>query len=83
MITNQGLETYANLHPIQLLVPPEKVTLRQGTLAHGTGGRPKAHYAQVAVNPDGRLSLLVHLEPPFRSEFISVWSPCALVPKVG
>ena len=40
----------------------------------------RLRYAQVSVNPDLRLKLFVHVEPPFRSEFVSVRAPNVLVP---
>ena len=36
--------------------------------------------AQVAINSDRRLRFFVHVQPPFRPEFTSVWSPQVLVP---
>src|ERR1700753_1843276 len=39
-LTAKGiLETYANLHPMQFLGPPEKLALHRRISASGTGGR--------------------------------------------
>ena len=42
----------------------------------------EAHYLQVAVDPKGKFMLFLHLQPSFRSEFISVWPPYILIPSV-
>ena len=77
------LETYANLHPIQLLVPAEKVALQKVSALDTYCENRKTVHAQVTVNADGRLRLLIRLEPPFRSKFASVWSPHVLVAANG
>ena len=64
---------------MQPLGPLEKVALYYRSQPKVRAVDVPIRYEQVAVNPERRIRLLVHVEPSFRSEFISVWSPQVLI----
>ena len=65
---------------MQPLRPPENVALYQRTSAHLKVAGIEIHSAQIAVDPNGQFRIFANLEPPFRSEFISISPPFLLVP---
>ena len=76
MTVKKTVETHANLHPMQLLAPPEKLRLYRRVTTYGTSMKViEASYSQAVVDSNGRLRLVPHVEPSLRSKFISVWSP--------
>ena len=72
--------THANLHPMQLLVPPEKLMLYRRVPTYETSVNVvEASYSQVMVDAKGRLRFFPHVQPSLRSKFIGIWSPKLLV----
>ena len=70
---------------MQLLGPPENVSLYQEILTRGTAvATTRVRYAQVAINTDRGFELIVRrVEPSLWSEFIGVRAPKILVPVNG
>jgi len=69
---------YANLHPMQLLCPPEKVALCSGRLSIWCENHTTT--LQISVYPKCRFRFFIHLKPTFRSEYISIGTPYVTVP---
>ena len=69
---------YANLHPMQLLCPPEKEALCSGRLSIWYENHTTT--LQVSVYPECRFGFLVHLEPTLRSKHVGIGTPDVTVP---
>ena len=70
---------YANLHPMQLLCPPEKEALYSGRLSiWWEGGRTTT--LQIPIYPECCFGFLVHLKPTIWSEYIGIGTPYVAVP---
>jgi len=76
--TRKKLMAYENLHPMQLLCPPENEALCSARLSIWCENHTTT--LQIPVYPECRFGFLVHLEPALRSERVGVGTPHVTVP---